>query len=293
MNTLAPIQATAVWRPSPRPQARMRLITLPHAGGGANLYRGWERILGNDVDIVALQLPGREWRRTEPAFKRLDPLMEHLMADLHDELADKRPYVLFGYSMGAALAFELTRRLRAMEFAEPAALIVAACRAPQALTSVAPIYALPDAEFSAAIQRFGGLPQTVLNEPELMQLVMPTLRADFELLGTYSYREEAPLAAPIVVYGGTRDPHASRSQLAAWKIQTTAAFQLRLFSGGHFFINDARDQVLTTLARDLAQALPETSAQQRTASRTASSEPAIVTHGVTGTGADLQFPLPA
>lgn len=291
MNTpSASFPATAVWRPSPRPQARVRLITLPHAGGGANLYRGWERSIGDDVDLMALQLPGREWRRTEPAFKRLDPLVDNLITELQPELADGKPYALFGYSMGAAIAFVLTRRLRALGLPLPAALIVAACRAPQVLASLPPIYALPETEFTEAVQRFGGLPQMVLDEPELMQLVLPILRADFELLGTYIYREEAPLPMPIVVYGGTHDPHGGRAQLAAWRMQTTATFQLRLFSGGHFFVNEVRDQVLTTLARDLAQVLPATS-PQRTLPEAPASKP-VTTHRTADADVDLQMPMP-
>ena len=246
----------ALWIPRPRPQAACRLYCFPYAGGGANVFRGWEQSLGPRIELAAVQLPGREWRRSEPALTRLEALAEHLADALAPRLEEQENFAFFGYSMGAALAFALVRRLRQLGLPLPQELVVAACRAPQLLRRAPPIYSLGDYEFLAAIKRFGGIPQAVLDEPDLLKLVLPVLRADFEVLGTFTYDEQAPLPLPITVYGGSHDPHASRAELAEWRAHTSAQFKLRLFSGSHFFINEVRDQLLQTLNSDMAAHLP-------------------------------------
>lgn len=243
----------ALWCTQARPQARLRLLCFAYAGGGANVFRGWEQSLGEDVEVTAVQLPGREWRRGEPLLTSMDALLDHLLPPVAAWLQDPRPVVFFGYSMGAALAYALAARLHAEGHVLPAALIVAACRAPQLLRTANPIYTLGDAEFADAIRHFGGLPDSVLAEPALMQLALPVLRADFQVLGTYQWQARPPLPCPLTVYGGSEDPHAKRDELAQWRVHAQASFQLRLFSGGHFFINETRAQLLRTLQADLAQ----------------------------------------
>lgn len=249
-----------LWIPRPRPQAEFRLYCLPYAGGGANVFRGWDAVLPEHGELCAVQLPGREWRHAEPPHKRIDTLVESIVEDLRPHLSQTRRFAFFGYSMGAAVCFAVTRRLRDLALPLPTALLVAACRAPSLLRRMPPIHALDDDTFLAAIKRFGGMPQTLLEEPELLQLVLPTLRADFEVLGTFNYEDQPPLDMPLTVYGGTRDPHAARAELAAWRGQTSSQFTLRLFSGGHFFINEVRAQLLATLASDLMALVPSAAA---------------------------------
>lgn len=249
---LAPM-SQALWRPQARPQARLRLLCFAYAGGGANVFRGWEQVLSDDVELTAVQLPGREWRRSEPALTRIDAIVDHLLPAARAWLNDPRPGVLFGYSMGAALAYALAARLQSEGSPTPRALIVAACRAPQLLRRMTPVHRLDDDRFAEAIRHFGGLPEAVTAEPALLQMALPALRADFEALGTYQWPGNPPLPCPITVYGGSEDPHATRAELAQWRVHTQAGFQLRLFSGGHFFINDARAQLLRTLSADLAE----------------------------------------
>jgi medium-chain acyl-[acyl-carrier-protein] hydrolase len=154
--------------------------------------------------------------------------------------------------MGAAVSYALASRLLALNSVVPAALFVAACQAPHLLKKITPIYTLDDNGFVSAIQRLGGMPDAILNEPELLELALPVLRADFEVLGTYQCQEQVLLGMPVIAYGGCHDPHTSRSELSAWRTVTTDDFSLRLFSGGHFFINETRAQLLRTLAADLA-----------------------------------------
>jgi medium-chain acyl-[acyl-carrier-protein] hydrolase len=241
-----------------QPQAHLRLLCFPHAGGGANVFRGWDQALGEDVEVSSVQLPGREWRRNEPLLTRMDAVVEHLLPAVSLWLTDPRPGIFFGYSMGAAVAYSLAARLLREQATQssvplPVSIFAAACRGPLKLREMKPLYHLSEAEFVEAIRHFGGMPQAILDEPDLLQLAVPILRADFEVLGTCEWSDCPRLPLPITVYGGTTDPHATRSELAGWRDHTSDEFKLRLFSGGHFFINDARAQLLRTLSADLAQ----------------------------------------
>ena len=242
--------AEVIWSPQPNPAARLRLLCFPYAGSGASVFRSWD--LGADIEVSAIQLPGREWRRDELPITRMDALVDDLLPVVSEWLDDPRPVLFFGYSMGAALSYALTTKLQQAGARLPGALFVAACRAPQLLAQNTSVGHLNDKDFTDVIRRFGGMPDTILAEPELLQLALPVLRADFEVLGTYQWQHHVPLNCPLTVYGGSEDPHATRTELAQWRGLTTSDFQLRIFSGGHFFINDARAQLLKTLAADIA-----------------------------------------
>jgi surfactin synthase thioesterase subunit len=249
----------SIWLPQPRPEARLRLLCFPYAGAGANVYRGWDNDLCKDVELAAVQLPGREWRRSEPLLVRMDALVDHLLPEVSAWLEDPRPGLFFGYSLGAALAFVLALHLRQIHKVGPSALFVAACRAPQLLGKTR-LHELGDDDFLAAIHSLGGMPDFIAAEPALLQLTLPAVRADFELLETHAWQAQADaqLQCPVHAYVGSEDQMATRAEMARWRTRTSGRFQIRLFSGGHFFINTARGQLLKTLAADLALVQPET-----------------------------------
>src|SRR5262249_3231561 len=236
-------------RPRSDPRADLRLFCFPYAGGGASLFRRWADILPAGVEVCPVQLPGREGRFREAAFDRLPPLVETLARELRAFL--DRPFAFFGHSMGALLGFELARQLRRMGAAGPAHLFVSGRRAPQVARSEAPIHALPDAAFRDEHRRFTGTPAAVLDNAELLELLLPTLRADFTLVETYTHHAEAPSDTPITAFGGTDDPLASWEQLDAWRAQTTGSFRLCMVPGGHFFLQTAELSTLEEIARDL------------------------------------------
>ncbi|GCE14977.1 thioesterase II family protein [Tengunoibacter tsumagoiensis] len=235
----------------PNPQAHLRLFCLPYAGGGASIYREWSRFLPPDIDICPIQLPGRENRLIEPSINQIPLLCETLGPILLPFL--DRPYAFFGHSMGSLVSFELTRWLRRAQQPLPRYLFVSGGRAPQVWHKEDPIYNLPEPDFLSAIQKLGGTPEAVLREPELLQLILPILRADFELCETYSYQEEEPLAVPIAALGGLSDPEVSQSQLDAWRTQTNRRFTLHMFAGNHFFIQPVRQDVMYVLNQALAR----------------------------------------
>jgi len=235
----------------PNPEAQLRLFCFSYAGGGASVFRGWSEALPSNVEICAVQPPGRETRIGEPAYRRIGPLVADL-AEAIEPLLD-RPFVFYGHSMGALVAFELTRHLRREGKPQPERLLLAAFRAPQLPNPNIKIYHLPD-EVLKVVLRKDGTPQRILQDEELMKVMLPTLRADFELCDTYEYRAEAPLGCPIAVFGGLEDVRISASDLDGWRAHSEVAYSFTRLPGGHFFMHSTQDLLLAAIAEELAGA---------------------------------------
>ena len=190
----------------PRPVAkpRVRLYCLPYAGGSASAYHAWARALPDDVELSGVQLPGRSLRIHEPPLRRLPELLRALLPRLERQDA---PYVLFGHSMGALVAFELARGLRHLGAPPPAGLIVSGSRAPERRGASHDLHRLPDEDFLRELRRFEGLPEEVLRDPELLALTLPALRADFEMIETWQSEPEPPLPVRMAALGGTERSH--------------------------------------------------------------------------------------
>jgi len=196
-----------------------------------------------------VQLPGRENRLREPALDDLGLIVEALGTVIEVT----RPFAFFGHSLGAIVAFELTRWLRDRGRALPAHLFVSGSSAPDVRFSKAPLHAMPDdAAFLAAVaRRYGGIPDAVADDPEFRALIAPALRADLRINELYRYVDAAPLPVSISAYGGSDDGEVSREALDAWRRQTSSGFALRLFAGDHFFVNGARAAVVADVAETL------------------------------------------
>lgn len=239
------------WIVGPRTnhRASLRLFCFPYAGGSAAIYHDWQRHLPPSVEVCAVELPGRGGRHKEEPFDRIEPLVDALAKALLPYL--DRPFTFFGHSMGALLSFELTRRLRRDFDLAPAHLFVSGHGAPQMREMYPVRHDLPEPEFLDELHRLNGTPPEVLGNPEIMQILMPVLRADFALCEFYKYTDEPPLDCPISAFSGLRDQEMSREKLEGWREQTTSAFSLRMFPGDHFFINTARPLLLQILYRQL------------------------------------------
>lgn len=233
----------------PNPQARLRLFCFPYAGGGTVAFRGWAEQLPDSVEICPVQLPGREHRMREPALRRIPAIVEAAAESLLPHL--DKPFAFFGHSMGAFISFDLARALRGSHGRAPAALFVSGCRAPHLKRRRPPTYDLPESEFMNELRSLNGTPRELLDSPDLMRVLLPLLRADFEASETYSYIAGAPLECPISAFGGTEDPEVERREIREWCEHTTAAFSLKMFSGDHFFLHSARPLLLTALAQQL------------------------------------------
>lgn len=246
---------------TPNPAARLRLFCFPYAGGAASIYRSWSQSLPPEVDVVPVQLPGRERRMGERPFDRLLPLVRTL-ADVLAPYMDI-PFAFYGYSNGALMSFELARELRRRGVPGPVHLFLAACPAAHLPDRDRPIHDLPDDEMIADLRRLGGTPEEVLQNAELMKLLLPLLRADSAIHETYVYTEEEPLDVPITATGADADPKANREETEAWRVHTTREFRVRIMSGDHFFIHGAQALVLRDLAQDLQGVLRRIGAPQR------------------------------
>jgi medium-chain acyl-[acyl-carrier-protein] hydrolase len=226
------------WIPfrKPDPQSRLRLFCLPYAGAGALIFHKWSDALPRDIEVCPIQLPGRGTRLTEPPFTQLSCLIEAL-ARVLVPLLDK-PFAFFGHSLGALIGFELARQIRRQHGLHPVRLFVSAGRAPQIPHRAPPIHTLPDNEFLTELRRLNGTPRELLDHEELMEVMLPIVRADFALYETYLYSAEPPLTCPISAFGGLQDRKVSASDLEAWRSQTSASFSLRMFPGDHFFLKE-------------------------------------------------------
>lgn len=233
------------------PRARLRLFCFPYAGGGASIYRGWAAALPGDVEVCPVQLPGRESRLRDQPFDRLEPLIQAAADALSSHFT--MPFVFFGHSMGAMIAFELTRELRRRGQTLPLHLFVAGRRAPQLPAREEPIHDLPDEEFFDKLRELNGTPEEVLQHAELMRLLAPVLRADFAVNETYELTPEEPFDLGLSAFGGLSDVEVTRDDLTGWQTHTRGRFKLRMLPGDHFFLHSARDLVLEATSRDLAE----------------------------------------
>jgi len=231
----------------------MRLFCFPFGGGGASFYRTWTKGLPPDLELCAVQLPGRESRLREEPYTRLMPLVEALSGIIETFL--DTPFAFFGHSMGALISFELTRQLRRENKNSPIHLFVSGRRAPQIESHDLPKHNLPKSEFIKELGDYNGTPELILQEPELLDIFLPCLRADFSIIETYIHEYEEPIDCPITAFGGIHDSKTKFEDLAAWRANTNLEFRLKMFPGDHFYLKNARKLLLQEIAQDLEMSL--------------------------------------
>jgi surfactin synthase thioesterase subunit len=251
----APPDEARWWiRTGERTSPALRLLCFPFAGGAASLYSSWATQLGSDVEVLALQLPGRENRLREPALHAMPEAVAAIVRALPEAIfaPDAVPFCFFGCSLGGLVAFETIRALRRAGRPLPTRLFVAASSAPHRNHArQPPVYRRSDAEFRDELRKFQGTPEAVLNNAELMAVILPTLRADFELLETYRCEPEPALPLPIAAYGGLGDGEVPPDAVAEWGEHTSGGFSLQFLPGDHFFIKSAQAQLLDLLKREM------------------------------------------
>lgn len=231
--------------PVPRPQAQLRLFCFPYAGASAPIFRDWSQGLPDRIEVLAIELPGRGRRWSEPAYTNLQELVQAIAQSIHHHLT--QPFAFFGHSMGAWISFELAQWLDQTYGLSPERLLLSGRRAPQLPATKPPLHALSDALLLQELRHLNGTPTEILENPELIALLLPILRADFTLLETYVYHQRPPLSCPIQVYGGQQDSEVTIADLAAWQYQTRGDFKLELLPGDHFFLHSAQAELLQLL----------------------------------------------
>ena len=227
-----------------------RLFCFAHAGGGASAFRLWPQQLPQ-VEVVAIQLPGRESRLRETALTSIREMVALALPELIE--ATTVPYALFGHSMGALLAYELALALEQHGAAPPSHLFVSGRRAPDEPDTATAMHPLAQDEFLDAMQlRYGGIPQAARNEAELMALLLPSLRADVFANETYLSNSARKIRCAVSVYGGVDDRHPAPSQLSGWQRVAEQPVRVRLFSGDHFYLATQRSALTADIAMVIA-----------------------------------------
>ena len=230
---------------NPQKDAIARLVCFPFAGGSSQIFSNWSEHLPKFVELIAVQLPGREARIQEKPLDDVHSVVEALLPEMQAYL--DRPVLLYGHSMGALIAYEFARRLERMSIT-PECLFVSARVAPQRCPPRPPINKLPDTDFAAALRGLKGTPEDVLADEALMALISPMLRADFSINEEYVHRQEPRLSCSVLAFGGLADTEAARQGLDDWRDVTDGDFSLRMVPGGHFFIQTAEALFLRLLS---------------------------------------------
>jgi len=247
---MRPTAGTAPWlrRFHPSPDAGVRLVCLPHAGGSASFYFPFSRAFPGAVEVLAVQYPGRQERHQEPAVPDINLLADHITDALAAE-AD-RPLALFGHSMGAMLAFEVASRLEDLGITVPQ-LFVSGRRAPSRHREMASVHTFTDEGLVAELLMLDGTDAELLADPDVLQMILPAIRSDYQAVETYRYRPRPKLLCPVVALTGDSDPRVDLDEARAWADHTSNSFDLRVFPGGHFYLSAQQTAVVELVQQRL------------------------------------------
>jgi len=249
MSSLTTASGDWLRRFHPAPNAGARLVCLPHAGGSASYYFPVSRALAPGIDVLAVQYPGRQDRRSEPCVDSVPELADRITAALagHTDL----PLALFGHSMGAALAFEIAQRREAAGL--PVSHVFVSGRRAPSTRRAESVHRQPDAALVAEIRELAGTDASLLDDADLLSMVLPALRSDYRAIETYPYNT-AVIDAPIVALTGDDDPKATAGEVGRWAGHTTAGFDLRTYPGGHFYLNEHAGAVIGLIGLKINEA---------------------------------------
>lgn len=253
----------------PAAPAATRLICFPHAGGSSTYYFPVSRALAPAIEVLAIQYPGRQDRRTEPCVDDLRALADLVVPQIV-QWTD-RPFVLFGHSMGATLAYEVAVRL-ARQGIHPDALFASGRRAPSCFRDER-VHLYSDAEFIADLKALSGTDPQMFDDDQVVSMILPALRGDYRAAETYRYQPAPPLNCPIVALTGDEDPQVTVEEAGAWADHTTGAFALGVYPGGHFFINNHAASVINLISEHVS-GRPLTLPRSPSAAGAAATQPA-------------------
>lgn len=233
----------------PAPDARVRLVCLPHAGGSASYFFPTSTALAPAVEVLAVQYPGRQERRHEPAVDNVPELADQIFSALRHQ--DDRPLALFGHSMGAILGYEVALRIQDAGLPSPTHLFASGRRAPSRYRDER-VHEVSDDRLVTELTNLGGTDVSMLSDPELLAMILPVVRSDYAAVENYRHDPGRTLDCPVTVLTGDRDPRVTLTEARAWDEHTSGPTDLQVLPGGHFFLVDQSDQVLATLKRKLA-----------------------------------------
>jgi surfactin synthase thioesterase subunit len=237
-----------VRRYHPSPQARVRLVCLPHAGGSASFFLPMSKALSPAVDVLCVQYPGRQDRRNEPCVQNLEDLAEQVTRVLLPWLG--MPLALFGHSMGATLAFEIARRIERDHATSPVHLFASGRRSPSRRRNER-VHLADDRALLAELRSLSGTDALVFGDEEVLRMVLPAIRGDYRAAETYSYQPGPRLSCPITVLVGDADTKVTAEEALAWREHTDGEFDCRTFDGGHFYLTGHQEEILRLVTERL------------------------------------------
>ncbi|MGW4642240.1 thioesterase II family protein [Sphaerisporangium sp. NPDC004334] len=227
------------WRHQ-NPAAGARLYCLPYAGGGTRMFDSWAGALGPGVEVCPILLPGREDRIAEDPVARLDELVPMLIDGLAPTMT--KPFALYGHSMGGLVAYELALRLCEKGNDVPVRVYLSGC-GPAAIPEGRRHHLLPDEEFIEELRKMNGTPPEFFEDRDLVDLLLPTIRADFQLSETSAAAEGSVLPVPITAFAGAQDPSAPPDDVRRWSAHSGAGFDFHVFPGDHFFVHECPEML--------------------------------------------------
>jgi len=224
------------------PDATIRLFCFHHSGGGASAYYPWADYLLPKIEMIAIQLPGRESRFTEP----LNNNLRDITAKLSDGFAiyKDKPFFVFGHSLGALISFEFIKSIHQLYSLSPRHMIVSATKAPHLPFRMKHLSQLDDKALKEELKNYNGIDERILNNDELLDLFLPIIKNDFSIYEHYNFLESMSIPCDILAISGDQDQTVSPKEILAWAQYTEGKFEHISFPGKHFFIKDHQKKIL-------------------------------------------------
>lgn len=238
-----------------RETARYRLFCLPYAGGSALFYSDWHKWMPEEIEIVPVQIPGREGRIGESCISEARQLAQQIVEAVK-ALPGQLPYGIFGHSMGGILAYETAAQLEREDFDKPRHLFISGCTEPSQIRFKEKTYNLSDADFCEKIKGYDDIEEEIFSYKEFYKYFLPMLRADFGLVETYQEQETAVFPCPLVLIGGDADPSVPVEDLTEWERHAGGNFHVEVYKGNHFYLKEHKKELCAMLGRRILREEP-------------------------------------